>query len=338
VLSLDPYVLRFNNGTPGEIYGNSGTFCLLSAATSCTQKDVSARFNYDASVAFDHSTYPNTRFVNEFGFVIIFCREVNTLNHTPSSFHSMPSFYTWKEVLTSPADFSFNSTVVMSRDHHPPASDLTFPNPHAPQGQAEMTSAVERWLPTPFTKDSNQTFTQWCWSTQVFQAMTVVSQAAWYRRGAGKAENNMGALVWQLNDIWQGVSWSSIEYSGRWKVLQYGLTGVFSPLVIYPFWTAGKETLQVFVISDRWEEVLGSAQLTWYDWSGALLSTHTYDFTVPGLDSVLLYDAKGLNSILPVGRKARDVWLILNLTAEVDNQTMTNEQYVSGHVHMTFMS
>jgi beta-mannosidase len=241
----------------------------------------------------------------------------------------MPSFYTWKEVLTSPDDFSFNSTVVMSRDHHPPAGDLTFPNPHAPQGQAEMTAAVERWLPTPSTKDSNQTFAQWCWSTQVFQAMTVVSQAAWYRRGAGKAENNMGALVWQLNDIWQGVSWSSIEYSGRWKVLQYGLTGVFSPLVIYPFWTAGTETLQILVISDRWEEVHGSAQLTWYDWSGAPLSTNTYDFTIPGLDSVLLYDAKGLHSILPVGRKARDVWLLLNLTAGVDNQMVTNEQYVS---------
>lgn len=24
ILSLDPYVLRFMNGTPGEIYGNSG--------------------------------------------------------------------------------------------------------------------------------------------------------------------------------------------------------------------------------------------------------------------------------------------------------------------------
>jgi beta-mannosidase len=31
--------------------------------------------------------------------------------------------------------------------------------------------------------------------------MTVVSQAAWYRRGAGKVENKLGALVRQLNDI-----------------------------------------------------------------------------------------------------------------------------------------
>jgi beta-mannosidase len=240
----------------------------------------------------------------------------------------MPSFYTWEEVLTSPDDFSFNSTVVMSRDHHPPPGDLTFPNPNAPEGQAQMTAAVELWLPTPSTSDSNQTFAQWCWSTQIFQAMTTVSQIAWYRRGAGQGENNLGALVWQLNDIWQGVSWSSTEYSGRWKVLQYGLTSVFSPVMIYPFWTADNETLQVYVISDRWEEVRGHAQLTWYDWLGVPLRTTTHEFAVPSLNGSLLFGATGLESNLPAGKNITDVWLHLNLTAEVDTQTVTNEQYV----------
>src|SRR5882724_4123949 len=91
-------------------------------------------------------------------------------------FHSMPSFYSWEEVLESPEDFSFNSTIVSSRDHHPPAGSLEWPNPKAYQGQAQMTNAVELWLPTPGTPDSNQTFAQWCWSTQVFQSLNMVSQ------------------------------------------------------------------------------------------------------------------------------------------------------------------
>ncbi|KAJ7176996.1 glycoside hydrolase family 2 protein [Mycena filopes] len=291
VLSLDPYVLRFNNGTAGNIYGNS------------------ERYNYDASQAFNYSTFPVSRFVNEFGF------------------HSMPSFYTWEEVLTSPDDFSFNSTVVASRDHHPPAGNLTFPNPNAPQGQAQMTQGVELWLPTPATSDSNQTFAQWCWSTQIFQSMTMMSEISWYRRGAGQGENNLGALVWQLNDIWQGVSWSSIEYSGRWKVLQYGITTTFSPLTIYPFWTADNETLEVIVTSDRWESVDGTAQLTWYDWSGNMLNTSTHEFTVPTLNNSLISKASGLDAILPAGQNATDVWMLLNLTAQVENRTVTNEQY-----------
>ncbi|KAI0753266.1 glycoside hydrolase [Daedaleopsis nitida] len=291
VLSLDPYEIRYNNKTDGSIYGNY------------------ERYNYDASVAFDYSTYPISRFVNEFGF------------------HSMPSFYSWEEVLLDPADFAFNSTVVASRDHHPPAGSLAFPNPNAPQGQGQMTTAVELFLPTPNTADANQTFAQWCWSTQVFQSLNMVSEVAWYRRGAGLGENNLGALVWQLNDIWQGVSWSAIEYSGRWKVLQYGMTGVFAPVTVFPFWWAGNETLEVVVISDRWETVEGQAQMTWYVWDGTELNSSTVAFEVPTLNNSVVFQASGLENILPAGKKAEDVFLLLNVTAQVGNRRVTQEQY-----------
>ncbi|EJD02700.1 glycoside hydrolase [Fomitiporia mediterranea MF3/22] len=290
-LSLDPYVLRFRNGTPGEIYGNS------------------ERYNYDASQAFNYSTYPVSRYVNEFGF------------------HSMPSFYSWEEVLESPDDFSFNSTIVFSRDHHPPAGGLTWPNPNANQGQAQMTEAVELWLPTPGTNDSNQTFAQWCWSTQIFQSLNMISEIAWYRRGAGLGENNLGALVWQLNDIWQGVSWSSIEYSGRWKVLQYALGGAFAPVTIYPFWTPENQTLEVLVTSDRWETVNGTAQLTWFNWAGNVLNSSSHNFTTPTLNNSVIFSATGLENILPTGANASDAWMLLNVTAETESGQVTNEQY-----------
>lgn len=285
------------------------------------------RYNYDATQAFNYSTFPVSRYVRW----CIICSFPNSQTCSfvnEFGFHSMPSFYSWEEVLTSPDDFSFNSSVVMSRDHHPPAGNLAFPNPNAPQGQAQMTEAVEAWLPTPSTSENNQTFAQWCWSTQVFQNLAMVSQVAWYRHGAGKGENNLGALVWQLNDIWQGVSWSSIEYSGRWKVLHYGLTGAFSPLIIYPFWTPQNETLQVLAISDRWDSVDGLAQMTWYDWAGHTLHTSRQPFTVPTLNNSLILQHSGMESLLPTGYNARDVWMLVNLTAQIDGRTVTNEQYV----------
>ena len=241
----------------------------------------------------------------------------------------MPSFYSWEEALTSPEDYYFNSSTVVARDHHPPAGSLAWPNPNAPQGQGQMTMGVELWLPTPNTTDTNQTFAQWCWSTQVFQSMNMVSEIAWYRRGAGLGENNLGALVWQLNDIWQGVSWSSIEYSGRWKVLQYGLVPAFSPVTIYPFWTPENQTLDVLVTSDRWETVKGTAQLTWYDWSGNQLHTSTRKFSVPSLNNSRIFNVSGLKNILPKGTDATNAWLLLNVTAKTDIGIVSTEQYVS---------
>ncbi|KAJ2999426.1 hypothetical protein NUW54_g6940 [Trametes sanguinea] len=291
VLSLDPYVLRLNNLTEGHIYGNAELY------------------NYDPSQAFNYSSYPKSRFVNEFGF------------------HSMPSFYSWEEVLKSPDDFSFNSTVVMSRDHHPPPLGLLWPNPLAPEGQKEMTVAVEQWLPTPSTPDSNHTFAQWCWSTQIFQSLYMTSEIAYYRRGSGRGENNLGSLVWQLNDVWQGVSWSAIEYSGRWKVMQYGLSNIYSPVIIYPFWTPETETLEVSVTSDQWDAVDGTVQLTWYDWTGRSLNSSSHGFSVPSLNSTVVYKAQGLEQILPDGSSKEDVWMHLNLTTMIDGKSVTHEQY-----------
>ena len=42
----------------------------------------------------------------------------------------------------------------------------------------------------------------------------------------------MGTVYWQLNDIWPGASWSSIDYFGRWKALQYYAARFFAPVMI----------------------------------------------------------------------------------------------------------
>ena len=44
--------------------------------------------------------------------------------------------------------------------------------------------------------------------------------------------NTMGALFWQFNDIWQTESWASIEFGGKWKVLQSYAVQFFDNLLV----------------------------------------------------------------------------------------------------------
>ena len=61
---------------------------------------------------------------------------------------------------------------------------------------------------------------------QVYQAVSLKVETETYRRRQQPADPDtgegltMGALYWQLNDIWPGVSWSSLEFGGRWKMAQ----------------------------------------------------------------------------------------------------------------------
>jgi beta-mannosidase len=50
-----------------------------------------------------------------------------------------------------------------------------------------------------------------------------------FRRDSGY---NRGMILWQLNDCWPVVSWSGVDYYGRWKALQYFIKRFYAPLAI----------------------------------------------------------------------------------------------------------
>jgi beta-mannosidase len=45
----------------------------------------------------------------------------------------------------------------------------------------------------------------------------------------------MGALYWQLNDIWEGPTWASLEFGGKWKLLHSFARNFFSNALASPF-------------------------------------------------------------------------------------------------------
>ena len=67
------------------------------------------------------------------------------------------------------------------------------------------------------------------YASQLLQAEATRYGVEHLRRHRGRC---MGALYWQLNDIWPVASWSSIDYYGRYKALQYVAKRFFAPVMI----------------------------------------------------------------------------------------------------------
>jgi beta-mannosidase len=65
--------------------------------------------------------------------------------------------------------------------------------------------------------------------SQLNQAYCMQTGVEHYRRLMPRC---MGALYWQLNDCWPVASWSSIEFTGRWKALQYLARRFFAPALV----------------------------------------------------------------------------------------------------------
>ena len=75
-------------------------------------------------------------------------------------------------------------------------------------------------------------FASFVYLSQVQQAEAIKAGAEHLRRNRPRT---MGALYWQLNDCWPVASWSSIDYFGRWKALQYYARRFYEDLLISPF-------------------------------------------------------------------------------------------------------
>ncbi|XP_067335844.1 beta-mannosidase isoform X1 [Channa argus] len=189
------------------------------------------------SDCWDWRTFPRTRFASEYGF------------------QSWPSFSTLQPVSIQ-EDWSYDSNFTCHRQHH-----------QAGNPQMLMQAAIHFHLPN--STDPLKRFTDTLYITQVAQAQCVKTQTEFYRRSRseiidGKG-HTMGALYWQLNDIWQAPSWSSIEFGGKWKMLHYFARNFFAPVL--PVGFEDNDTLFIYAVSDLNQDLKLRTVVTVYTWT-----------------------------------------------------------------------
>lgn len=244
-------------------------------------------YNYNVSQAFDLSTYPVSRFTNEFGF------------------QSHSSYQTYARFM-SKDQLSFNSSTILHRNRHYETSAADLANSgtntgaaknqteQSLSGMAQMSNGAEIYYPTPHKRSKRAMFKAQIYASQLFQAEFVRSQIEYYRHGSGLRQRNLGSLYWQLNEIWASPTWASVDVLGRWKLLAHLAQQSYSSVIIAPYvetWGTFGQLMTVSVTSDLWESVNGTARLTWYDWAGKPLDTNRsweYPVSVGAINSTRL--------------------------------------------------
>ncbi len=88
-------------------------------------------------------------------------------------------------------------------------------------------------------------FEDFTYVSQLVQADGISRAIEAHRRAMPRC---MGSLYWQLNDVWQVASWSSLDYFGRWKALHYAVRTAFSNVLVSPKFD--KERLKIWLVSD----------------------------------------------------------------------------------------
>ena len=141
------------------------------------------------------------------------------------------------------------------------------------------------------------------YTSQLLQAEAMRIAVEHLRSNRGRC---MGALYWQLNDIWPVASWASIDYYGRYKALHYFARRFYAPVLIscretgeddcrngvnaeaslHPILTKA----QVAVTNDSIFDISGKVVVCLRDSTGRVLDQYEEDVVVPKLSAKKLKD------------------------------------------------
>jgi beta-mannosidase len=123
----------------------------------------------------------------------------------------------------------------------------------------------------------------------------------------------MGSIFWQLNDCWPVASWSSIDYFGRWKALQYYARRFYAPVLVSPHVESG--ALKVYIVSDKVKSEPATLRARLMDFDGKVLLEESHAVSVAPLTSKVYLDWPLKKMIEAGAQDTSRVFVVAELTA-----------------------
>jgi len=185
------------------------------------------------------------RFVSEYGF------------------QSYPEINTIKK-FAAPEDMQLHSPVMLSHQRC-----MTDDRKDKEYGNRLIKWYMDRWFNEP--KD----FEMYVYISQVLQAEGIKVAMEAHRRNMPYC---MGSMYWQLDDCWPVASWSSIDYYGNWKALQYYAEKAYRTFLIS--FVPKNNGLGIYIISDSLAGIPAELNIRVMDFDGNKVYEKEFPLTI----------------------------------------------------------
>lgn len=227
----------------------------------------------------DLSLVPPARFMSEYGF---------------QSFDSLETLAPTLD--PAQGDLAFNSKIMNWRQHHENGTNQI------------IYQAQQHFRYTP-RNETVADFNRFIYISQAMQSHCIRAWTEFLRRGRDLPQKTMGAIYWQLNQIWPAPSWSSIEHTGRWKMLHYTARHFFGQILVSSIATQSGNP-SVFVNSDSTEPFSGTLEVSILPW---VPSAGPAPSTVKAPIKIAAQSSYNLNFTLPQGGNRHTFFILLRV-------------------------
>ncbi|MGB0915687.1 MAG: hypothetical protein ACPGVI_06420, partial [Crocinitomicaceae bacterium] len=129
-----------------------------------------------------------------------------------------------------------------------------------------------------------ESFEDFIYYSQLTQAMAVSMAVAGHRIDAPRCG---GTLYWQLNDCWPAPTWSSVDYNGNWKALQYRMRDDYRDVSVVAKYNDLND-VDYYLVSDVVNAFKSNVKLKVFGLDGSLVSES---------DTIVELDANGSHKI-----------------------------------------
>ncbi len=176
-------------------------------------------------------------------------------------FQSFPEFNTIK-TFSEPSDWDLSSTVMKHHQKSYVGNDMILKHAQKLYGNPKN-------------------FDEFIYFSQLTQSKAVSMAIAGHRIDYPRCG---GTLVWQLNDCWQVSSWSSVDYFGNWKALQYEMKKDYEDVAVVAKYNSLSD-VDFYLVSDVVDTFMCDVRCEIYDLFGNLKTKLDLDQQLNGQES-----------------------------------------------------